>query len=483
MEQIAELNVFDDKLITQFDKQGTSKVGFWDIRAAVKSGTTLNFTDQKSKEISSFDIIECGIRSFYNGGWGFCVVKNLTRASLIDGFSTSIQLAKNSESLLKNKYNLSERSEFKDSFRIKSKKKIDDIDIEQKIENVKQHERIANDYSEKVKNTITAYLDGHSQSLYIDSIGSRVYQDSEVVRLLSVVYAQENGIIQHAVNSVGGVGGFEIIETDKAQNLSLESAKQAVELLNASSPKGGKFTVIMDPKLSGTFIHEAFGHACEADLVLNKNSILEGKIGEIVANESVSVIDDPRFGQGKRFNLPYDLFGSYYIDDEGVPSQKTVIIEKGVLKSFLHTLETSSRMGVAPNGHGRADSSGSIPQVRMGFTYMEPGDWKLEELIKETKTGILCEDFQYGYTDPTTGNFQFKCKVSYKIENGIKGEMMRDVALSGMTLEVLQRISAIGDEKTFSYSDGICGKGGQGVRVCDGGPYVRIEDLTVGGLN
>jgi TldD protein len=195
------------------------------------------------------------------------------------------------------------------------------------------------------------------------------------------------------------------------------------------------------------------------------------------------VIDDPRFGQGKRFNLPYDLFGSYYIDDEGVPSQKTVIIENGVLKSFLHTLETSSRMGVAPNGHGRADSSGSIPQVRMGFTYLDPGDWKLEELIKETKTGILCEDFQYGYTDPTTGNFQFKCKVSYKIENGIKGEMMRDVALSGMTLEVLKRISAIGDEKTFSYSDGICGKGGQGVRVCDGGPYVRIEDLTVGGLN
>jgi TldD protein len=117
----------------------------------------------------------------------------------------------------------------------------------------------------------------------------------------------------------------------------------------------------------------------------------------------------------------------------------------------------------------------------MGFTFLEPGDWNKEEIIAETKNGILCEDFQYGYTDPSTGNFQFKCKFSYKIENGEKKELMRDVSLSGMILEVLNKISAIG--KQTSYSDGICGKGGQSVRVCDGGPYIRIEDITVGGLN
>jgi len=149
----------------------------------------------------------------------------------------------------------------------------------------------------------------------------------------------------------------------------------------------------------------------------------------------------------------------------------------------LHNLETSSRMNLPPNGHGRASSSSARPQVRMGFTYIEPKDWNIEELIQDTKNGILCEDFLYGYTNPTTGNFQFKCKFSYKIENGEKKELMRDVALSGMILEVLKRVSAIGDQKSFSYSDGICGKGGQSIRVCDGGPYIRVDDITVGGLN
>jgi len=138
-------------------------------------------------------------------------------------------------------------------------------------------------------------------------------------------------------------------------------------------------------------------------------------------------------------------------------------------------------MELPPNGHGRAASNGSRPQVRMGITLLEPKDWNLEDIIEDTKEGILCEDFQYGYTDPTSGNFQFKCKMSYKIEKGEKKELMRDVSLSGMTLDVLNNISAIG--KVISYSDGMCGKGGQSVRVCDGGPYIRAENITVGGLS
>ncbi|GAH06604.1 unnamed protein product, partial [marine sediment metagenome] len=206
----------------------------------------------------------------------------------------------------------------------------------------------------------------------------------------------------------------------------------------AKSPVGGKFTIIADSKLAGTLIHEALGHACEADLVLSKESILEGKIGQEVAFDDINVVDDPSIGQGSKFGLPYELFGRYFVDDEGIPSQKTVLIENGVFKNYLHNLETSSRMNVPPNGHGRASSSSSKPQVRMGFTYIEPKDWNVDEMIQDTKNGILCEDFLYGYTNPTTGNFQFKCKFSYKIKNGEKQELMRDVALSGMILEVLK---------------------------------------------
>ncbi|MFX0059182.1 MAG: TldD/PmbA family protein [Candidatus Heimdallarchaeota archaeon] len=483
MEIAEELKILDDEIVNQFIRNSNNKIEYWDIRAGLNIGTLIDFTNQKSKEINSYENIECSIRTFVNGGWGFYVLKDLNSKSLLNGFLKAIKLAKMSESLTNNKFKITQRDPLIKNFRAKVNKKVENIDIEEKINLVKNHEKIASNYSNKVKNTRTVYIDGYSSSIFINSSGSYITQNLDLLRLYSVVYAQEAGIIQKGSNSVGGIGGFEIVETEKATNLSKKSANEAVDLLKAKSPVGGKFDVIMDPKLTGTFVHEAFGHACEADLVLSKESILEGKIGEKVANDQITIIDNPSFGQGRKYNLPYELYGSYFIDDEGIPAQKTVIIENGEFKNYLHNLETASRMNVNPNGHGRAQSSNSKPQVRMGFTYLEPRDWELNEIINDTNKGILCEDFQYGYTDPTTGNFQFKCKISYKIENGEKTQMMRDVSLSGLTLEVLNKVTAIGNQNSFDYSDGLCGKGGQSLRVCDGGPYIRIADINVGGLN
>lgn len=483
MELSDDLKQLDESLITQLNQIAHDKVEYWDIRTEVNKGTSLEFTNQKSKEISSFEIINCGIRAFKNGGWGFSVLKDLKRESIKIGLQKAIKLARLSESLTKIKFNIAQNNPLNKKYLSRRKKDLANIDIVDKINLVKNHEKIASNYSSYVKNTHTLYMDGYSQNLFLNSFGSKIVQDLSFLRLFCMVYTNKNGVTQSSVNSVAGIGGYEIAETEKANNLSKKTAKEAVELLNATSPVGGKLTVIADSKLTGTIIHEAFGHACEADLVLNNESILKGMIGENVASEDVSIIDNPSMGQGKQFNIPYELFGSYFVDDEGIPSQKTIIIENGILKNYLHNLETSSRMNVPPNGHGRASVSSERPQVRMGFTYLEPKDWSLEDIIEDTKEGILCEDFQYGYTAPTTGNFQFKCRFSYKIKDGEKREMMRDVSLSGMILEALNKISAIGNKKTFDYSVGICGKGGQRIRVCDGAPYLRIDDVTVGGLN
>ncbi|MFW9818051.1 MAG: TldD/PmbA family protein [Candidatus Thorarchaeota archaeon] len=483
MEISEDLKPIDENLIKQLNQIAKDKVEYWDIRTEVNNGTSLDFTNQKSKEISTFELINCGIRAFKNGGWGFSVLKDLQKESIKTGLQKAIKLARLSESLTKIRFKITQNKPLIANFTSKSKKNLDQIDIDDKITLVKNHEKNAGDYSKYVKNTHTIYMDGHSQTLLLNSFGSKVFQDLSFVRLFCMVFTNKNGATQSSVNSVAGLGGYEIVETEKANNLSKKTAKEAVELLDAKSPVGGKLTVISDSKLTGTIIHEAFGHACEADLVLNNESILKGMIGNKVASEQVTIVDNPSMGQANRFNLPYELFGSYFVDDEGIPSQKTVIIENGILKNYLHNLETSSRMGVLPNGHGRASVSSERPQVRMGFTYLEPKNWSLEDIIEETRVGILCEDFQYGYTDPTTGNFQFKCRFSYKIENGEKKEIMRDVSLSGMILEVLNKISAIGNEKTFNYSVGICGKGGQRLRVCDGAPYIRMEDITVGGLS
>jgi TldD protein len=483
MEISNDLKIIDEAFISQLNQIANEKVEYWDIRAEVNNGISLDFTNQKSKEISSFELTNCGIRAFKNGGWGFSVLKDLKRESIKTSLQKAIKLARLSESLTKIKFNIAQNDPLIENYKNKSRKKLEDIDIEDKINIVKTHEKIAGNYSKYVKNTHTLYMDGHSQTLFLNSFGNKILQDLSFLRLFCMVYTNKNGVTQRSVNSVAGVGGYEIAETEKANNLSKKTAQEAVELLNAKSPVGGKLTVIADSKLTGTIIHEAFGHACEADSVLSDESILKGMIGNKVASEQVTIVDNPSMGQGKQFNLTYDLFGSYFVDDEGIPSQKTIIIENGILKNYLHNLETSSRMGVPPNGHGRASTSSERPQVRMGFTYIEPKHWNLEEIIEETKKGILCEDFQYGYTDPTTGNFQFKCKFSYKIKDGEIKEIMRDVSLSGMILEALNKISAIGNKKTFNYSVGICGKGGQRVRVCDGAPYIRIEDVTVGGLS
>ena len=481
MEIAEDLKNIDNKLIDQLNQIALNKIEYWDIRCSANLGTSLDFTDQKSKEVSSSEMINCGIRGFINGGWSFVVLKDLDRSSIINGFSKAVKLARLTESLSKNKFKIKKRDPLVKNFKVSSKKNLLDVDVEEKINLVKHHENIVSNFSPKIKNSRTLYVDYTSQKLYLNSFQSFIIQELSGLRMYNLAYAQKNGTIQNAVNSVGGIGGFEICETEKAMNLSAKTAEESVMLLDAISPIGGRFTVVMDPKLLGTVVHEAFGHAVEADIVLNKGSVLDEKIGHRIAAEDATIIDDPQMGQGKKFNLPHELFGSYFIDSEGIPSQKTVIIENGILKNYLHSLETSSRMNVAPNGHGRAASDSSRPQVRMGITILEPKDWSYEEIIEDTKEGILCEDFKYGYTDPSTGNFQFKCKLSFKIKNGEKTELMRDVSLSGMILESLNKISAIGN--SVNFSDGMCGKSGQSVRVCDGGPYVRIEDILVGGLN
>jgi TldD protein len=483
MDLADDLKIFDNDLIADLNRLAQNSVDYWDIRASINKGTTIDFVDQKSKEISFYELNDCGIRSFVNGGWGFNVLKSFDKKSIKQGMQKSIKLAKLSESLVSENFKIKEIKPITKQFHNQTKINLKDVDIEEKIKLVKNHEKIASNYSDEIKNTHTIYMDGIKSYLFLNSFNSYIYQHLSLVRLLNIVFSNRDGLIQNSRNSIGGIGGFEIMDTENANKLSEKTAKEAIALLDAKSPKGGNFTIIADPKLTGTIIHEAFGHACEADLVLNKESILENKIGKKLANSDINIVDEPTMGQGNRFNLPYELYGCYFMDDEGVPSQKTIIIENGILKNYLHNLETASRMESQPNGHGRASSSSSRPQVRMGYIYLEPKDWNIDEMIRDTKNGILCRDFLYGYTNTTTGNFQFKCKFSYKIENGEIKEMMRDVALSGMILEVLKKISAIGNSKSFYYSDGMCGKGGQRVRVCDGAPYIRINNITVGGLN
>jgi len=243
-------------------------------------------------------------------------------------------------------------------------------------------------------------------------------------------------------------------------------------LLNAEKPPSGKMDIVMDPSLVGVYVHESFGHAEEADSILAKDSILEGKMGKKLGSELINIYDDP--------TLP-GLRGSYYYDSEGTKSVNRQLVKEGVQVGYLHSLETAAKMNAIPNGAGRAMNFNHRPVVRMGNTYIDAGDHSFEELLETIKNGVYLENSYGGYVDTAKGEFYFSAQGGHKIENGELGAAIQNVSMSGLCLEVLERTVAVGKDLEFAFP-GSCGKASQWVPVHAGGPPVAVKQIVVGGI-
>jgi TldD protein len=228
--------------------------------------------------------------------------------------------------------------------------------------------------------------------------------------------------------------------------------------------------VVMNSGTGGVLLHEAVGHGLEVDHVHKGASVYSGKIGERVAATIVSASDNPtRPG----------LWGSYDYDDEGTPSQATLLIEDGVLRGYLYDRHEAMKDGVTSTGNGRRQSFRNVPIPRMSNTYIEPGADTHEDIITSTSKGLYAAKMGGGQVDPTTGDFVFSVSEGYLIENGELGSAVRGAVLVGNGPRTLEIIDAVGDD--LSHEEGTCGKDGQGVPVTTGGPTFRIAELTVGG--
>jgi len=279
--------------------------------------------------------------------------------------------------------------------------------------------------------------------------------------------AQSEGIYQIGRESRFGVMGFELFKMHDAFELAQKAANTAKELLSAKTPKAGTYPVILDQELAGVFIHEAVGHAVEADHVLEGNSILSEKIGEQIASPLITVYDDPSLHE----------YGYYPFDDEGAQSKRTTLIQKGVLKSFIHSRETAGKLG-GESRNSRAQGY-SRPVIRMSNTFIAPGDMKFDEMISELKDGIYLKGSRGGQVNPGEGVFQFNAERGFIVKNGEFTTSLRDVSLSGNTLEILNNVSAVGND--LELNSGRCGKAGQLVPVSDGAPHVLVNRAMVGG--
>lgn len=293
-----------------------------------------------------------------------------------------------------------------------------------------------------------------------------------LVRLSITVIIESNG--RREQGSAGGGGRFDYGYFDDAMlhKYAAQAVHQAVTNLDASPAPAGNMTVVLGNGWPGILLHEAIGHGLEGDFNRKGSSAFSGRVGERVAAQGVTVVDDGTLARRR---------GSMQMDDEGNPSQCTTLIENGILKGYLQDTLNARLMGVAPTGNARRESYAHLPMPRMTNTYMLNGDKDPKEIIASVKHGLYAVNFGGGQVDITSGKFVFSTSEAYMIEDGKITHPVKGATLIGNGPDVLTRISMIGNDMALDSGVGTCGKEGQSVPVGVGQPTVRIDGLTVGG--
>lgn len=351
------------------------------------------------------------------------------------------------------------------------KKLPEEVGIEEKVRLVEMANQAARNLDERVKQVAVGYGDVIQDIWVANSLGVYVEDRRVRTRFVVNVVAADKGIIQTGYEAVGGRVGFELFEEVNVEELAQKAARRALLMLKAKPAPAGQMVVVMSGEAGGTMIHEACGHGLEADLVQKQLSVYAGKIGQKVASELVTVVDDA--------TLP-GKYGSLTVDDEGNPGQRTVLIENGILKGYMYDYLTAKKEGRSSTGNGRRESYRDRPIPRMTNTFIAPGQSDPQEIIRSVRKGFFVKKMGGGQVNTTNGDFVFDVTEGYLIENGTITEPVRGATLTGNGPEVLQMIDMVGNDHGFAI--GTCGKDGQGVPVSDAQPTIRIPNLTVGGL-
>ncbi|HUK78555.1 MAG TPA: TldD/PmbA family protein [Thermoleophilia bacterium] len=328
----------------------------------------------------------------------------------------------------------------------------------------------ARDADPAVSQVMAGYLESRQRVLVANSLGAYVTDDRTRLRFTVQVVARRDDVIQTGYESLGKSLGFEIVDEQIARGIAAAAAGKAVTMLDSRPAPTGPMAVVMGNGFGGTLFHEACGHGLEADGIAKGSSIYEGKIGAVVAAPIVSAYDDGTIA---------GEWGSAGVDDEGAPTQKTVVIDEGRLRGFLYDGLRARGEGVAQTGNGRRQSFRHVPIPRMTTTCIAPGQASADEIIAATERGFYAKTLAGGQVEPASGNFVFGVAEGYLIEHGRVTTPLRGATLVGNGIDILKSIDMIGSD--FEVKSGICGKDGQSVPVGTGQATLRIAAMTVGG--
>ncbi|OGJ90920.1 MAG: hypothetical protein A2268_09775 [Candidatus Raymondbacteria bacterium RifOxyA12_full_50_37] len=436
---------------------------FLEIRLEEVSKTYCTFQGQELEEAGHTETSGGCVRACHRGGWGFSsftLLKDLPRA--VDEAVRQAAYTGTGTTRLQPPEPVADR------YIHCPEPCPDSVSLDDKIGIASSYNSILLAHPRIVTSRVS-YLDRMRHVYYASSFGIRIEQSQFFSGITFSAMARDGMNVQRAYHSTGDHRGFSNV-------LGLESKaeeikQRAIDLLGARKIPGGRHAVLLDPKLAGVFAHEAFGHMSEADFIYENPHIANKmKIGVPFGPSFLNIVD--------RGDLLAEC-GGYAYDDEGVKSRENYLIREGSLSGHLHSMETASKMGEPLSGNARAISNRFKPIVRMSCTYIEPGDHRFDDLVLRMDDGIYAVGMLGGNTD--LEQFTFSAEYAYRVKNGKRCELLRDVILTGNLFETLKNITALGNDVTLFGGMGGCGKEGQSpLPVSDGGPHVLISSVLIG---
>lgn len=346
-----------------------------------------------------------------------------------------------------------------------------DVPIEQKVRILELANAVTRGHDERITQVTVVYRES-VQDVVIANAEGRFATDTRVRLVFAANAVAKAGALQQTgYEAIGGTVGFEQMSEDAVAETARTAARRAILNLEAEPAPAGTYTVVVSSEAGGTLIHETVGHGLEADFNDRGLSVYAGKLGQKVASELITVIDDGSM-PGKR--------GTSAVDDEGTPTRHNVLIENGILRRYLTDRKHAKKMGLPLTGNARRQSFRHLPIPRMTTTMIAPGKTDPQEIVRSVENGVFVRKMGGGQVDPVSGHFAFEISEGYKLRGGKVAEAIRGATLTGHAPTVMNSIDLVGSDLGFSI--GTCGKDGQGAPVSDAQPTIRIPEIVIGGI-
>jgi TldD protein len=438
---------------------------FADVYAERRRGRTVRLDDGRVEELTSGRESGAGIRVVRGDRTAFAYTDLLTRSALVDAAQVAAAGATGD-----GRVQPADLRTVEPSRRHPARVDPASADGPQLVEVVRRAEDAARSVDGAVRQVGVVWADTRQDVFIANSEGHRSAERRVRTRLVVQAVAARDGIIQTAHEGPGASVGLELLEDHPPEELGRAVGQRAVAMLDAVPAPSGEMTVVLAPGSGGVLFHEACGHGMEADIVAKGGSVYANRRGERIGTPLVSGVDDA--------TLP-GAWGSYGLDDEGMPAQRTVLFHEGVCTDYLTDRRAARQLGIARSGNGRRQSYAHLPIPRMTNTLILPGHDDPAEIVRGVKRGLYCDVLGGGQVDPASGEFVFGVSQAHLIENGELTDLVRGANLVGDGPTVLGRIDAVGSD--FDMRQGVCGKEGQGVPAGLGNPTLRISAITVGG--